>query len=507
MPLVSEDSRHARLLGLCAELLESRRLIVVSNRGPVDHVQGPDGRLQVRRGSGTLVTALTPLLRNVEFTWIASAMGEGDRKVWEERGGGRIAADLPGYRVSVRYISTPRRVYHRYYNLFCNPLLWFLHHYLWSSSYTPNIDLAVHDAWDNGYIPVNQAFAAEVAAEAASWDTPPWVLLHDYHLYLVAAEVRRTVPGAVIQHVIHTPWPDASYWQLLPTRMRRSILESLCSADILGFQARRDAYNFLQTCDLQLPQARVDHASSSVEFGGRRTLVRLYPLSIDVEEVRRIATSPRAQDYEQRLRPLCAEKTIVRVDRAEPNKNILRGFRAYELLLERHPELRHRVTFLAFLVPSRTHIRQYQRYLEEVQEQANTINASYGSADWQPIRLFLENNYLQAVAGMRLFDVMLVNPVIDGMNLIAKEGPVVNTRDGVLVLSETAGAYPQLADGALPVSPADVEGTMQAIYQALTMPPEERAQRRAQLVLAVEQEDVVHWISRQLEDLRSIAGP
>ena len=500
------DDRHARLLELCAETLEGRRLILASNRGPVEHRLTPDGQIQVRRGSGGLVTAFSSLMRELEFAWVASAMGEGDRHVWENNQGSSIPANLPGYRLSLRYVNTPRRVYHKFYNIFCNPLLWFLQHYMWSASYTPTIDSVVHDAWENGYVAVNRSFAEAVIAEASRDSGPVCVMLHDYHLYLVAGYVRQELPDAIIHHFVHIPWPASGYWELLPAYIRRSICQSLCSADIVGFQTQRDGHNFLQTCEEFLSDAHVDYVSRSVRFDGRETLVRTYPLSINVEEVQRIATSSRAQEYERQLQTSSEEKTIVRVDRAEPNKNILRGFRAYEILLQRHPELQGQVRFLAFLVPSRTHIRQYQRYLEEIEQTVKAINASCGTPEWQPIHLFMENNYTQAVAGMRLYDVLLANSVIDGMNLVAKEGPVINARDGVVVLSETEGAYPQLAQGVLPVAPADVEGTMQAMYDALVMPEQDRQQRRALLVDAIEREDITHWFQRQFEDLRSLAG-
>ena len=498
------EDRNGRLLELCAEVLEGRRLVLVSNRGPVEHHVTPDGQVQARRGSGGLATAFSSLMRSLEFSWIASAIGEGDRRVWENGQGASIPASLPGYRVSLRYVSTPRRVYHKYYNIFCNPLLWFLQHYMWSSSYTPNVDSTVHDAWDNGYVTVNRSFADAVVAEAASGGEPVCVMLHDYHLYLVAGYIRQDLPDAIIQHYVHIPWPASSYWELLPSHIRRSICQSLCSADIVGFQTRRDGHNFLQTCEEFLPDAVVDYGSRTVSSSGRQTLVRTYPLSINVEEVRRIATSPRAQEYERQIEGLRGEKTIVRVDRAEPNKNILRGFRAYETLLKRHPELQGHVKFLAFLVPSRTHMRQYQRYLEEIQQLVTSINAGCGTDEWQPIQLFMENNYTQAIAGMRLYDVLLENAVIDGMNLVAKEGAVVNARDGVIILSEAAGAYPQLAEGVLPVSPADVEGTMQAMYEALMMSSEDRQRRSALLVESIQQEDITHWFQRQFEDIRAL---
>ncbi len=499
-----KEDRHVRLRELCAEVLEARRLIVVSNRGPVEYRLAPDGQVQARRSTGSLVTAFSSLMREIPYTWIASAMGEGDRRVWEGNQGGAIPASLPGARFSLRYVNTPRRVYHRDYNTFCNPLLWFLQHNMWSSSYSPIVDSAVHDAWENGYAQVNRSFAEAVVAEANGGSGPVCVMLHDYHLYLVAGHVRKELPKAIINHFIHIPWPASGYWELLPAYIRRSICESLCSADIVGFQTRRDGHNFLQTCEEFLPAAQVDYASRSVTLDGRQTLVKAYPLSINVEEVRHIATSPRALDYERQLRALPGEKTIVRVDRAEPNKNILRGFRAYEILLQRHPELRGQVKFLAFLVPARTHIRQYQRYLEEVQEMVKGINVTYGTPEWQPIHLFMENNYIQAIAGMRLYDVLLENAVSDGMNLVAKEGPVVNGSDGVVVLSEATGAYPQLAHGALAVSPADVEGTMQAMYDALAMTAEERRRRREVLVEAIQREDTTHWFQRQFEDLKAL---
>ena len=499
------DTKIAKFLELCDQMLEHRRLIVASNRGPVEYFVTADGQLHARRGSGGLVTALSSLIKNVDFTWVASAMGEGDRRAWASNEGSSIPSDLPGHRFSVHYVTTPRRVYHKYYNIFCNPLLWFLQHYMWSSSYTPNVDGAVHDAWENGYVVVNRAFADAVVAEAATSPEPPYVMIHDYHLYLAAGYIRERLPDALIQHYIHIPWPDVSYWQMLPPHMRRSFCESLCCADIVGFQTNRDVRSFLSACQEFLPEAEVDFAASAVRLHSRQTTVRAYPMSIDTEEVRRIASSPRAKEYKQQLQPIFSGKTIVRVDRAEPNKNIVRGFRAYELLLKRHPELHGNVKFVAFLVPSRTHIRQYQRYLDEIQQTVNSINDAYASGDWQPIQLFLENNYTQAIAGLCLYDVLLINAVIDGINLIAKEGPIVNTRDGVLVLSETVGAYPQLAEGALPVASADVEGTMQMLYQALTMSAEERSQRNTALVEAVEREDILNWIHRQFEHIHALA--
>ena len=489
---------------LCDTVLSQRPLILVSNRGPVEHQITSENRPEASRGSGGVVTALSSLIQSVEFTWVASAMGQGDRAVSSNGQGRRLKSPLPGHKINLRYVVTPRRVYHKYYNVLCNPLLWFLQHYMWNPPYNPNVDASVHDAWKEGYIPVNQAFARAVIEEAQEDQRPPIVIGHDYHLYLLPEYVRQESPDAIIQHFVHIPWPAPRYWQMIPNYIVSQICSSLCATDLLGFQTPLDRRSFLDTVEQFLPEAKVDHQEWTVHWRGRKTQVKVYPVSINVSEVQRIANSPRALDYETRLAPLCGGYTIMRIDRAEPNKNIVRGFKAYELLLSRHPDLHGQVNFLAFLVPSRTHIRQYQRYMDEIQQVVKQINNTFGNAEWQPILTFIENNYTQAIAGMKLYDTLLVNTIMEGMNLVAKEGPVVNTRDGVLVLSESSGVHHQLWEGALSISPTDIEGTMEAMYQALTMSADDRRRRASQLVSAVCREDITHWISRQVKDIAQL---
>ena len=351
---------------------------------------------------------------------------------------------------------------------------------------------------------MNQAFANAIIAEVRESQLPPIVFGHDYHLYLTPEMVRKEVPEAIIQHFIHIPWPSPRYWQMIPSYITRQICSGLCATDLLGFQSPQDRRSFLDTVEEFIPDADVDHKDWSVVRQGHRTQIKVYPLSINVEEVQRIASSPRAMEYEAKLAPLCQTSTIMRIDRAEPNKNIVRGFKAYELLLNRHPNLVGKVNFLAFLVPSRTHIRQYQRYMDEIQQIINQINHNFGNEDWQPVHAFIENNYTQAIAGMKLYDALLVNTLIEGMNLVAKEGPVVNNRDGVLVLSESSGVHNQLSGAALSVSPTDIEGTMNALYEAITMAPKDRKHRASQLVSSICREDITHWISQQLQDVAQL---
>jgi len=477
---------------------------MASNRGPVEYRFTENRELVARRGSGGVVTALSGLSRNLDLVWVASAMGEGDRLAAAQAGGGSIKVSFEDEHLTLRLIVSPRSVYHRYYNIFCNPLLWFLQHNMWDSSRSPNIDRKVYDAWEKGYVPVNEAFARAVIEEAGRSQSPSVVLLNDYHLYLASSYIRQALPDQIIQYFIHIPWPSPTYWQLLPAVMRDAILRSLCTSDIVGLQTARDVQSFLGSCTTFLKEAEVDHREQNVNLAGHTVRVRAYPISIDVPILNELSDTSRFKEYVAKLRPLCGEKTVVRVDRMEPTKNIIRGFRAYEIFLERYPEFRGRVNFIAFLVPSRAHLRVYQRYNEDVQWLIEAINRKYGTDDWQPITYFYENNYTQALAGMSLYDVLLVNAVVDGMNLVAKEGPTVNGRNGVLVLSEGAGACEQLGEYALVFSPADLEGTVQAIYRALTMPDKERRRRARGLKEAIAREDLSIWVLRMLEDAVSL---
>jgi len=496
--------REERFRDLCQRLLAERRPIFASNRGPISLVENADGSVTPQRGSGGLVTALTSISRFVPLTWVVSAMTEAERQQ-AAASGGALRAPLLDQEIYLRFVAVPRAVYQRYYYAFCNPLLWFIQHYMWNTPRAPNIGRATYEAWEDGYVPVNQAFARALVEEAERDARAPFIFIHDYHLYLAPGEVRRLLPDAPILHFTHIPWPGPRYWGILPAFMRRQIHENLCAANIVGFQTMRDVQNFLHGCESCLDGASVDYRACTVSRNGWLTQVTNYPISVDAAGLAQLAVSPEVEHYEKALRPLTRDFTIVRVDRAEPSKNIIRGFRAYESLLDRYPELRGKVAFLAFLVPSRTELPVYQTYTDELFEVVTAINDEYGSDDWQPIRVFYEENYAQAVAAMRLYDILLVNPIVDGMNLVAKEGPLVNTRDGVLVLSEMAGAHEQLGEYALSVSPTDIEGTVRALHAALRMHPDERRRRAAALRRVVQEEDVTFWMERQFRDLMALS--
>jgi trehalose 6-phosphate synthase len=283
-----------------------------------------------------------------------------------------------------------------------------------------------------------------------------------------------------------------------------SICDGLLANDSVVLQTEASARNFLETCRRYLPECRVDDATGTVRRGWRRTLVWANPISIDPAEVLRHLSSPGARAYYDALRGELGERTIVRVDRLDPAKNVLAGLQAFRRLLTVHPEWLGRVRFLAFLVPSRTRVPEYQSYKEAVFAAAESINAQHGRDGWTPIKLFYEHNRPQALVALSLYDVLLVNSVADGMNLVAKEGAIANQRDGVLVLSTAAGAFEELGAGSLPVRPDDVEGTAAALHEALSLPESERRRRAHLLRQTVLRHDLSNWLRRQLEDLCAI---
>ncbi len=499
-----EDQPKAEpgLVAAAERLLGKRRLILATNRGPVSFALGSDGELRPRRGSGGLVTALSQVGRYVPVTWVAAAMTEGDRLAAEDPR--RVRRALPREQMELSFVKAERSTYEAAYNVIANPLLWFFQHQMWNLPERPVIDAGVMRAWENGYVAMNHAFSRAILRRLKRSERAPRVMLHDYHLYLAAEPIREARPSAVLSHFTHIPWPPSSLWQTISPPIREQICRAMCANDVVGFQTERYAHNFLRCVESFLPDAAVDYVTGTVRWRGRTIWAKSYPISIDPAATLRVAGSARARRRREELQALAREKVLVRVDRLEPSKNILRGFQAFELLLTRYPRYRGRLSFLAFLVPSRTSLREYGEYGRKVQAAVDRINARFGTADYRPINLYYENNYAQALAGMAIADVVLVNPLVDGMNLVAKEAAVVSERDAAIVLSETAGAYDQMADGVLPVAAADVIGTANAIVAGLEMPRPERAERLARLRAGVEREDIAWWLRRQLEDLSEV---
>jgi trehalose 6-phosphate synthase len=492
-------------------VLADRQLIVASNRGPVTFSQTSDGSFSARQGSGGLVTAVSAVLQGHQATWIAAAMTEGDRErahAASESGETLITPQGTNSRFKLRFAVPHPDAYHMYYNVISNPLLWFLQHYLWDTPRSPDITHETWTAWRDGYVSVNQMFAAEILIACEQFDREPVIMLQDYHLYLAGGMIREKRPHAIIQHFVHIPWPDPDYWRLLPREMRQAICEGLLGCDIVGFQTPDHARSFMYTCEAYVPGCSIDYTNRTVAWNGRCTVIRHYPISIDAEAVRKTAYSQEARAYERYLPTHWNEFTILRVDRAEPSKNIIRGFHAFDRFLEAHPEFQNRVNFIAVTQPSRMDVVEYRNYLDDMSATIGRINAKYANVEtgWQPVQIIMGESYPRVLAAMKWYDVLMVNSIIDGMNLVAKEGALINERSGVIVLSEGAGAALQLGESCLMVSPADVEGTAEAIFQALTMPIQERQKRAQRLRRLVEKEDVTVWFRDQLADIAEHAS-
>jgi trehalose 6-phosphate synthase len=481
-----------------------RKLIVVSNRGPVTYGRG-DGERIARRGGGGLVTALRGLVAHHDVTWIASTMSEEDRAVAKEAGGEAVEETLEtGSAFRLRLVAHDEPAYDWFYNVVSNPMLWFLQHYLWELAYTPSVDLALKHAWADGYARVNEGFAQAVVEELEHEPETP-VFFHDYHLYLAPRLVRERVPDALLAHFVHIPWPQPDYWHVLPEPMRRAIHDGLLANDVIGFHANRWRVNFLRSAS-DLVGADCDFVDGAAAHRGHRSRVAVHPISVDVGEFEELAGSEGVLAAEQELAGRRPERLILRVDRTDPSKNIVRGFRAFELYLESHQESHGRVGMLALLDPSRQDIPEYSEYLGAIQREARRVNDRFQQEGWTPIELVIEDNFTAAIAAYKQFDVLFVNAIFDGMNLVSKEAPLVNERDGVLVLSENAGAHEELGAWAVSVNPFDVAGQAEALDRALTMPADDRRERLEAIRAHVREHDVGAWVEGQLEDLDRCSG-
>ncbi len=477
------------------------RLVLVSNRGPVTF--DDDGSMG--RGTGGLVTALTGLASYRDATWVASAMTSGDAVRAHEAGDRPFTVELPqGGEYQVRLVVSDDDAYDRFYNIFANPMLWFIQHYLWDLSNAPDVRRHEVEAFEFGYNVVNEDLARAVVEEIDG-EAEPVVMVHDYHLYTLPGLVRRARPDVFLHHFVHIPWTQSDAWRVLPRRIREEIYSGLLANDIIGFHTQAYRRNFLQCCR-DLMALDVDMERGIVHFEDREVWVRSYPLPIDAEAIHRTARSERVAEFERELLQRRREHLILRVDRADLSKNVLRGFSAFDLFLEQHPEFRERVTFIAQLMPSRTDVPQYAEYLERIEALVAVVNHRHGTPDWMPINLKLRDDLEEAVAAYKHYDVLLVNAMFDGMNLVAKEGPLVNEHAGVSILSENTGAHEELGEHALSVNPFDIQETADSVHAALTMPRDERERRAKGLKETVTARDPGDWIDEQLADIRK-KGP
>lgn len=431
--------------------------------------------------------------------WVAAAVSEGDRRAARLTGGARRVTLSNGL-VDLRSIVPDRRLYDGYYDRVANQTLWFLHHQLFSLERPPAFGPEFDRAW-RAYRDVNDLFANACAEEV---DRDGEVLLQDYHLSLAPALLRRRRADVAIAHFTSCPWADPDCFRVLPEWTARALLEGLLGADLLGFMARRWADNFLGSCrDLGHP---VDAAASSVRAGdGRVVQVCVLPVGVDPADLRRRCGRPEFAIERRFVEELAGDRRlIVRVDRMDPSKNILRGLRAYELFLDDHPEARGAVVHYALAYASRSHLPEYRDYAAAVEQQSRRINARFGGSDWTPVHLDTTENRWRALGALSLADVLVVNPVRDGMNLVCKEGPAVSARDVVLILSREAGAADVMARGALMVDPFDTAELARAVATALSIPDSERRARAVRLRIDAVRMPPRMWFDTVRDQLRGV---
>ncbi|HEY1348607.1 MAG TPA: trehalose-6-phosphate synthase [Ktedonobacteraceae bacterium] len=489
--------------------LQDAHCLIVSNRGPVEYSVQADGSWHYQRGLGGMVTALLSIGSLLHATWVALAISPGDyQAVATLQRADRLPPAFEHLRgINLRYVAIPAEALHRHYGIISNRVLWFLQHYLFHQLQPEVSEAELHDAWTQGYVVANRALATAVLAEMQRSPRRPVVLIHDYFLCLVAGLLRAQQPDAALLQFLHCPWPEFRYWQRLPDSICQQLFTGLLANDILGFQTPLDACNFLLGVPLMLNhEARIDLGQMTATYRGHTTRVRAYPIGTlpeqDLREAGELASFPELAPLVQARQR--QQRIILRVDRLDPSKQIVPGFAAYEHLLATHAQLREQVIFLALCVPARESIGEYRRYRAEVQAAIERINRLYATATWQPIEVIYGNNRARALTALQEFDVLLANVAADGMNLLVKEGIAVNRRQGVVVLSRTAGAYQQLHDAVLPVAPYSVEETAAALYTALTMAPEDkqRLHEAGQQVISASTQE--HWLARQLADLARI---
>jgi trehalose 6-phosphate synthase len=472
-------------------------LVLASNRGPVSYREEGD-HVVARRGGGGLVAALAGASAadrpGDELLWVCCALSDLDRRI-ARAAGPRLGVDGPA---QVRMLDVDPVTFDRAYNGIANSTLWFVAHLLYATPTTPVFDQRFRREWQ-AYQRYDDAFAAAIAEEAAPGAA---VLVQDYHLALTPRQLRERRPDLRIGHFTHTPWPPPEYLALLPADVVRQILDGMLGADSVGFLAERWARAFARCCVELLGAEPVD---GGVRYDGRLTRIAVHPLGVGPELQARAG----ADDVDARL-PLVRDlvgdcKLLLRIDRTELSKNIVRGLHAFRELLVRHREWRGRVVHLAFAYPSRHDLPDYRAYTGEVQRVAREINDDFGTPDWLPVHLEVNDDYARSLAAYRLADVLLVNPLRDGMNLVAKEGPVLSEKGVALVLSREAGAADELGADALLVNPYDVSETAEALHAALSMPDDERAARSARMAAAATALPPSAWMAAQLAALPAAA--
>jgi trehalose 6-phosphate synthase len=457
----------------------------------------------MKRGAGGLVSTLLPFMTTVNGTWVASAMTEGDRKIARKYEKCIIAIPEENPEFCVSFVVVDEKIYSDYYSVISNPLIWFIQHYMWNTPYVPEIDDNIHKAWHDSYVHVNKLFAERIIYEAQNSDKEPLIMLQDYHLYTCPGYIREKLNDIFLSQFIHIPWPQSEYFSILPEYMQEAIIKGLLSNDIIGFHIEKYVKNFLYTCEPYVD--KVDYKNDMIWNDGRVISVKNYPISVDDKKLIENSKSSEVLKKEELIKQIKGDCFLIyRTDRADLSKNIIRGFKAYELFLQKHPEFHGKVKFLSTGMPTRQQIKEYCNYRDETYKTIDSINERYSKDGWKPIEQVFKADYNLVTAAFKHYDCLMVNPIIDGMNIVAKEGPIVNDNNGVLIMSNGAGSYEELKEFSIIINAYDITQTADAIYRAIMMSAEERERLIEGLKKTVHERNVYIWMQEQFNDIRKV---
>ena len=500
----SESSSEAveQILAVSKRLTSSRNLVIAANRGPLsfteDHTDELMPKLDSSYGSELFVS-----LTDVPITWIAGAVGASDRRAANElsTSDNVIKSDVLPSDWSVRFVSPPRRVHHKFYNIICNPLLWFLVHGSWSPTFTPNIGFQEHDAWERGYRSVNEMFADQVMASCQ--DDGLALISRGYQLMLVPGMVRDREPDGLIQHSFDTPWPWPDELGMLPPDWRQEILTSLLCADAISFPSISDINAFISCVTAFVPHSepRTSGLTATIEYGGRTVRLSVSTPSIRTEQITDVTKFDSTKRYVETLSAGESIHTFVTVDRAEPHKNIVRSINAFGELLSRNHDLVGEARFLLFLTSGPAHISAYKRLSDEIRRAARRVNEK--AVGDSPVRIYEENNFYRSVAALSIYDTLVSVPVIDRNPRSVYDGSVINTRNGGMILSDTGGAAELLSENVSTVGYTDIAAMADAMGAAIEQSSPTRRQNGDQIRTNVSEIDSSDAILRVLMELEN----
>ncbi|WP_331275708.1 trehalose-6-phosphate synthase [Methanobacterium veterum] len=482
--------------------LEDKNLIIASNRSPVEFFYEDNDEIGMKIGAGGIVPTLLPFMEKNGGTWVASAMTDADMEMAGRFPENKIPIPLEEPRLNVQLIRLDREKYNEFYNSFHNPFLWFIYHYLWNLTYTPEIDDSLHHAWQS-YQYVNQRFAEKIIKEVNLSDKEPLIMLQDTHLQTCPAYIREKFDDIFLSQFIHIPWPHPDYFNIYPRYIRKFIIEGLLSNNHLGFHTKKYVKNFLMTCEKYADE--VDFKNNIVHYNGRETFVKNYPISVDTKKLNEFAKSDEVLKQEQYVKKIKGNNFLIyRTERTDPSKNIIRGFKAYDLFFQKHPEFKGKVTFFITGVTTRENVKEYRDYKTNVNNIITEINAKYSKDGWKPIVPHFDAEYSLVTAAFKNYDCLLINSINDGMNIVPKEGSIVNENDGILIISETTGAYDELKENAININALDITETADAIYKAVAMKHDQRKKRLNGLKNTICHYDVYRWMGEQFNDIQKL---